>query len=227
MTSKLIAVLLAIAPTASFAQAPPFTPTASSNQATPAAERSTNWQLALRSAYALPFGKATAASGDDLSQTLSGAIPLALEINYRLTPEVYVGAFGRYGFGSLSAPLSAACTGGSCSASTLEIGLGAYYHFHPRDTVDPWLGLGVSYEQMTVSGSGPGGSFDATIAGFQFLDLQLGFDYQVSRVFAVGPFASVAVGQYSRVDAAGSSGTIGNTALHGWFNAGVKMSFNP
>ena len=66
-----------------------------------------------------------------------------------------------------------------------------------------------------------------TIAGFQFLDLQLGFDYRVSRLVAIGPFASFALGRYSYADVAGSSGTIGNTALHGWFNAGLKLSFNP
>ncbi len=215
MTSKLLAVLLAVAPAASLAQAPP------------PAERNTNWQFALRSGYALPFGKSTDTSGDDLNKLVSGAVPLALEINYRITPEVYAGAFGRYGFGSLGEPLAAICTGGSCSASTLEIGLGAYYHFRPRAAVDPWLGLGVSYEQITVKATGPGGSADATVSGFQFLDLQLGCDYQASRLFAAGPFVSFALGEYSKFDAAGSSGSISNTALHGWFNVGVKLSLNP
>ncbi|HYS82648.1 MAG TPA: outer membrane beta-barrel protein [Anaeromyxobacteraceae bacterium] len=215
MTSKLLAVLLAVAPAASLAQAQP------------SAERNTSWQLALRSGYSVPFGKSTDSSGDDLNKMVSGAVPLALEINYRITPDVYVGAFGRYGFGSLGEPLAAACTGGSCSASTLEIGLGAYYHFRPRDAVDPWLGLGVSYEQMTIKASGAGGSADLTVAGFQFLDLQLGFDYQASRLFAAGPFVSFALGQYSKFDVPGNSGTISNTALHGWFNVGMKLSLNP
>ncbi len=190
--------------------------------------RSTNFELGLRAAYAVPFGKSTDTPGDDLSQTIRRDVPVTLDVNYRFNEEVYGGGYFSYGFAALGDPVAAACaSGASCSAHTLRIGLAAYYHIAPRAQYDPWLGLSVGYEQASVSASGPGGSGDATISGFELMNLQLGLDYRASSLFAVGPFVSGGVGQYSRIDAGSTSGNISNTALHGWVSFGLRLSFTP
>src|SRR5712691_9163364 len=163
--------------------------------------RSTSIEFGLRAAYAIPFGKSTDSQGD----------------------EVYGGLYFSYGFASLGDPLVAACGSASCSAHTLRVGLQMDYHFVPWGQYDPWLGASLGYEQ--ASASGPGG--DATISGFEFLNVQFGVGYRVSSLFAIGPFLGVGIGQFSHVDAGGTSGSISNTALHGWMNFGLRMSFTP
>jgi hypothetical protein len=186
--------------------------------------RSTNFEFALRGAYALPFGKSTDTAGDDLSQFISHDVPLTVDLNYRFSEEVLAGVYFSYGFSSLGDPLARACpSGASCSARTLRVGLGAYYHFKPRNKYDPWLGGSLGYEQAKASG--PSG--DATIWGLEWLNLQFGLDYHVSPLFAVGPLVSAGFGSYTHVDAGSTSGSIANTAIHGWFAFGARISFTP
>ncbi len=185
--------------------------------------RSTSIEFGLRAAYAIPFGKSTDSQGDDLNQFVSHDIPLTLDVSYRFSDEVYGGLYFSYGFASLGDPLVAACGSASCSAHTLRVGLQMDYHFVPWGQYDPWLGASLGYEQ--ASASGPGG--DATISGFEFLNVQFGVGYRVSSLFAIGPFLGVGIGQFSHVDAGGTSGSISNTALHGWMNFGLRMSFTP
>ncbi len=211
-----LVALLVLVPAAAFAQM-------GTNQG-----RSTNFEIGLRTAYAVPFGKATDASGDDLNKTVRRDVPVSLDLNYRFSEEVYGGGYFSYGFAALGDPVAASCaSGATCSARTLRIGLAAYYHMAPRGQYDPWLGVSVGYEQAKVSASGPGGSSDATISGFELMNLQAGLDYRASSLFAVGPFLSAGVGQYSHIDAGSTSGSISNTALHGWLSFGLRMSFMP
>jgi opacity protein-like surface antigen len=222
MHSKTLAVVLAVAPLAALGQVP-----APAQQPQPQ-PRSTNWQFAVRSGYALPFGKATSAAGDDLSASFSGDVPLGLEVNYRLNPQVYLGGDFQYGFASLSDEMKRACPAGvSCSAHTVRFGVNAFYHLRPWQTIDPWAGIGMNFELGSFTASANGTSSDATIYGLEFLDAQLGFDYQASSTIAFGPFLSASLGQYSHIDSPESSGTISNTAMHGWFKFGLKLSFNP
>jgi len=201
--------------------------TAAHAQSRPNQGRSTNLEIALRGGVALPFGKATDSAGDDLSQTVKFDVPLSVDLNYRFTDEVYAGAYFSYGLSSLGDPLVAACgSGASCSAHTLRVGLGVSYHFSLRKQFDPWLGIAIGYEQAKVSASGPGGSRDATIGGIEF-PLMVGVDFRPSPLFGFGPFLMLGLGEYTRVDAGSTSGSISNTALHGWFGSGVRISFTP
>jgi hypothetical protein len=191
-------------------------------------KRSSPWQLSLRTAFALPFGNLTDASGDSMSQMFSNDIPIALEVNYRISPQVYLGAFGQYGFAALSSPLAATCSAGSCALRTLRFGVGAYWHLRPRDTLDPWLGLAIDWEQARISASGAGGSGDATIWGFEYPVLQAGVDWQSSPSLAFGPYVAVSMGEYYHADySGGPSGSIDNRSVHGWFDIGLKMTFSP
>lgn len=211
-----IVAVVALLPVAAFAQM-------SSVQ-----ERSTNFEIGLRAAYAIPFGKATDAAGDDLNQTIKHDIPLTLDLNYRFSQEVYGGLYFSYGFGALGDPVASACaSGASCSANTLRLGLQVAYHFSPRRQYDPWMGLSIGYEQTKVSASGPGGSRDATISGLEIANVQGGVDFRPSPLFALGPFVSAGVGEFTHIDAGSTSGGISNTALHGWIGLGVRMSFTP
>jgi hypothetical protein len=62
----------------------------------------------------------------------------------------------------------------------------------------------------------------------EWLNAQVGLDFHLSPLFALGPFFSAGVGQYTHVDAPNNSGgDISNKAMHGWFNFGARISFTP
>jgi hypothetical protein len=176
-------------------------------------------RLGLRLGYALPMGNAD--EGDKLGDTVSGQIPIWIDAGYMVTPNILVGLYGQYGFASIKN-----CPSGvSCSAHDLRIGIQGQFHIMPTGSADPWLGLGVGYESLGGSVSAGGLSADFSATGFEFANLQGGADFKIADAFAVGPFLSFSLGQYSSQSANGTSSSIDKKAMHEWLTFGVKGTF--
>lgn len=212
--------------------------------------------LGLRLGYALPMGKlGTAAtpgttpntSKDDLSDTVTGMVPIWIDVGYRVNPAIYVGGFFQYGFGFVNKDNSTACNQGiSCSAHDIALGANIHYHIQPAAQFDPWIGAGLGYEILGVSESGTATAQVGTQAisitvddsgstkGFQFLILEAGGDFTPAPDFVVGPFVSFALGQYSTYSVSGTSGGVTrsqdgdltDTGMHEWLTIGVRGQFN-
>ena len=188
------------------------------------------FQLGLRLGYAVPSGKIDGDStvlgeshpGTKLSDLVTGQVPIWLDVGYMVTPNVLLGVYGQYGFGSLKD-----CPDGvSCSAHDLRIGVQAQYHFTPFESVDPWLGAGFGYESLALSASGGGRTFvDGSITGWEFLNLQGGVDFQVANAITIGPFLSFSLDQFTSAKSNGNSDDIDPTALHEWITFGAKGTF--
>jgi len=181
----------------------------------------------VRSGYAIPF--AQAASNSNLSDNIQGMIPIWLDAGFRFSPYVYLGAFFQYGFGIL--PSNTGCTGGvSCSESDVRLGINVHYHFLPSGRVDPWLGIGAGYEWFNVSVSGTGGSAGGSLRGWEFANVQLGTDFTLSRIAAVGPFVALTIAEYTTSEvtsgAVSVSAEIPNKTVHLWLMFGVRGQFN-
>lgn len=213
-----------------------FSAVASADDAT-----ATGIELGLRTGYSLPLGSVgnaatTAPAGSaqslDMSTLFSGRLPIWLDAGYRITPNIYVGAFFQYG---IVFPASNATTGCgnnqvSCSGHDLQFGVGAHFHFLPDEVFDPWAGLGIGYESATLSQSVGTQSGDTTVSGFQFLNLQLGGDYKAMPNLGIGPFVSLSLGEYSSASvtagAQSVSADIPNKALHEWLTFGVRGAYD-
>lgn len=156
-------------------------------------------QIGLRVGYGVPFGKTGRTVSDlidgDLSRSIKGQIPIGVDVGYRITSHVDVGLLFQYGFGRVGV---ASCNQSGVSCSTSDLVLGADAHFHPIPTAsfDPWMGLGFGYERLDVSIDSGGQTVSARASGFEYVDVQLGGDVSVSPNIAVGPFVSLATGQY-------------------------------
>lgn len=190
------------------------------------------FQFGLRLGYGIPLGKASGADNADLSNVVSGQIPIWLDVGYRITPAIYVGLYGQYGIAFVNKDQNTECKadGVSCSASDIRFGVNAHYHFSPGQSVDPWAGIGIGYEILGFSGSGGGQDVSSSTKGLEFLNLQGGADFLATSGLSVGPFASFSLGQYSStsVTAPGidQSGSIDNTAMHEWLVIGVRGAYN-
>ena len=220
----------------------PKTDTAEDDEVASASSASDGGKFAigLRLGYALPMGSSvgvgSGATAQEMTDVVSGQFPIWLDLGYMVTPNVMLGVYGQYGFTSLAGQIKTECDqasalGVSCSASDIRLGGQVQYHFSPSEKIDPWLGLGVGYEWMTISASGAGQDLSTTISGVEFANLQGGVDFKVMPNFGIGPFISLPLGQYGSVSNSGSGaasnpgGDISNKAIHEWLTFGARGAF--
>lgn len=187
-------------------------------------------EVGARLGYGIPFGKVhSMGPGDNkMSDFASGQIPLQLDIGYRLDPQLFLGAYFQYG---IAFPAADECDqdGVSCSASDLRLGIQAQYHFNPITVDGAWVGAGLGYEWANMSAEVGGAEVSTQVRGFEFLNLQGGYDFVVGDKLRVGPFALLTIGQYGTAKIEGALGSSSNDieekAIHSWLVLGVKGSF--
>jgi opacity protein-like surface antigen len=205
----------------------------------PASPPPVGLSLGVRAGYGIPAGKVGAleAGGDDatLSDGVKGMVPLGLDVAFRITPHLSVGASLQYGFGLSNDKEDGGCK--DCTISDISFGASAYLHAAPAEKFDPWVGLGLGYELLDISqdtASLGGGSASVNIKGFQFIVLQIGADVATGSAISVGPFFGVSAGRYDSASLSGSIGgmtvnqkrDLARTSWHEWLTLGVQGKFN-
>lgn len=184
----------------------------------------TGFQMDIRTGYSVPMGSAQA--NVDLSNMVSGQVPIFVDIGAKLIPQLFIGGYFGLGIGGAGGTSKDACNanGWDCSAVTVHIGVEAQYHILPAGFVNPWVGYGLGYESLGLATSKNGVTNSTSVGGFEFARFMGGADFRVSRVFGVGPFVDLSMATYS----SGSNGaTIQNTATHEWLTLGARFVFFP
>jgi opacity protein-like surface antigen len=185
--------------------------------------------LAVRTGYALPFGRITTADGGALSDGITGAVPVVLDVMYRANQELSLGLLFQYAFAQVKTGSTGCGTGADCSSSDIHLAIQGIYRPPVGGSFSPWLGLGTGYEWFNYSASVAGISVNGTFSGFEFLILQAGGEVQLAPQFSLGPFLMFSLGQYRSEDVSGAltmSGDISNKALHEWVEFGVRGTFS-
>jgi len=212
-------------------------PPASSSPSSPESESTapkpetpdSGFSFGARVGYGIPLGSATGAPGDDLDKVYSGALPLVLDVGYRVTPNVYFGLYGQYGFGIVAS--NPGCSNGvTCTGTSTRFGLNVHYHFQPKETADPWIGGGIGYEWASVDLSGPGGQGSISMSGWELFNLQMGIDFRASPLVRIGPFVALSAAEYTdasaTINSQNRSGSVSNQALHEWLTLGIRTQFD-
>ena len=175
-------------------------------------------------------GQTAQTSAQDLANLFSGRLPFAFDLAFR-APNVFVGLFASYAILFPSSNQGTCGTGGSgCSGHEFQFGGNVHCHFAPREGVDPWVGLGIGYEWVTLSVT-QGTNVDLALEGIQFVNAQLAVDFKDSnRSFGFGPFLMASVGQYDSLSASGGaqniSVDIANKTLHEWITFGLRGAYD-
>jgi hypothetical protein len=143
-----------------------------------------------------------------MRETFDGQLPIQLDVGFRLTPHLVVGAYGAYGFGFLAGQSPFSCEDRptpdtaddenaeiACSASVLRFGVQARYHFEPDERVDPWVGLNVGYESVTVKSDSPDSTL--TLQGLELVGFNAGLDVKLLGRLAAGPYIQFSAGRYN------------------------------
>ena len=205
------------------------------------------FELAASVGYARAFGRVAGGGNGAVSDYFGSEVPLGVSLGVAVVPRVYVGAYGRYAFGSLGPGLAAACDRqvATCSAYGVAFGIEGHYRFEPLGKIEPWAGLGFGYSldqwkaEASVGSSAalPGGgpiTSRSVARGWDFGRLVGGANYRLSSKLAVGAFLEVSLSEYvsgvTSIDG-GNTPTFGGTfpdkAFHEWLTFGARGVWSP
>lgn len=182
--------------------------------------------IGLRLGYMLPMGDLM--KDVAMSDGISGAVPIWLDLGYMVTRNIMVGAYGQYAF----AFLKNCQAGADCSASGYRLGIQGQYHVSPTEKINPWVGVGLGYENISVSRSMAGQETKGSYSGMEYVNLQAGADFKVSPTVGIGPFLSFSLGQYGSATIESGGSSVSDdipsdlTAMHEWLTFGVRGAFN-
>lgn len=189
-------------------------------------------ELSLNAGFALPLGNVNGGnSSTSLSDVMSFAVPFGIQIGYRIGGVVFVGGTFTYGaFGSPSSTSIPTCgtSGVSCHSSFARAGFSVQWHPLGSRGLDPYVGVGMSYEWAYVNISGNGADASATYSGFNWAEIPVGVDFRLSKAVRLGPFVDFALGEYrtaSITSPTSASGNISPKAIHFWLSFGVRVVF--
>lgn len=179
------------------------------------------FQLALRSGFSVPVGKAW--KDFSMSDITTGQLPLILDIGGKPIPELFLGAYIGFAFGKAAGFTKDTCElGGGCATGSFHLGIDAHWHFLPGGWLDPWVGYGIGIESLAVGESKDGTIDSYGVAGFEFAHLMLGADWRPERIVGLGPFVDVSFGKYSSITSNSDTKDIPDTAFHSWVTLGVR-----
>jgi hypothetical protein len=213
----------AAAPAAVFDQPPPRAVPA---HIPPAAR---GFQAALRAGYGLPWGRATADAGDELSARGGWQVPVFIDAGFKLNKPIFVGLYFGVGYGPGQAD---ACEAGDfdCSTMSYQLGVQGQYQFGASEAINPWIGYGLGYEILAQSLSGEGYEEEQVSHGMTFAKLGIGIDMRQS--FGLGPFAEVSAGRFAASSTSVDGvevheGPVDESAWHGMVSFGVRLTVLP
>jgi hypothetical protein len=184
--------------------------------------------VGVRISAALPMGSVSTdpATGPLLiDELVLLSIPLQVDAGVTLGGHWFVGGYVQYGWNVLQ--IGQCQVGESCRLTGLRVGVQALYSVHETGDT-PWFGLGSGWEWLFTRYSSAAFTTNLDVSGWEFLNLQAGYDVVVAPGWKVGPWVSGSIGEFSRAtlgrDGQSSDSNIPNKALHGWLQLGVKGS---
>lgn len=196
--------------------------------------------MALRTGYAIPFGKVSGersfdgAADDEMSDFVSGQVPLFVEVGAKIIPNLFVGGYFGLGFGGSAGKTGDLCDtpDTTCVGVGFRLGIEAQYAFIPQGPVNPWIGYGLGIESVALGMSTDGSSSSFGYGGFEYARFSGGADFRLNRVFGMGPFIDVALGTYTSYSydpdsGPKLSGDLDEKAMHGWITIGARFVFFP
>ena len=144
--------------------------------------------MALRTGLSVPFGNATAESGDSLRRRYSVQWPFLFEIGAKPSDSVFIGGYLGVSFGSEGSDvrIEGFCEDDDgdteneivCSVIGFRLGLELIYGFSPGERVNPWLGYGIGWEsqRQSVNNRITRREEETTVSGLEVARLMFGLD---------------------------------------------------
>jgi hypothetical protein len=199
-----------------------------------------HFEVGARAAYSFASGNyvpgVAISSSDGGVPGITGGFPLTLDLGARVARYVFIGGFASYGFLSTSCPNPGPGLTSQCDAHDVRAGIDVQFHLSPRGRFDPWIGLGLGREWLTVNESLTGtetGNVQQTLEGWNFADLLLGMDFRSLGGFGFGPYLEITSGSFGSASTMTNAGGVSqthsadfsSTSSHEWFTLGVRGTY--
>lgn len=190
-------------------------------------------EFAVRAGYATALGRVE--RGEPIRNSMAGAVPLWVDVGYRLNQSWFVGVYGHYGLGIDSATSASDCSG--CQHTWVRFGAQAQYRWLLDPTRALWVGLGVGRESLNTS-IDQRLSSSRSVTGWELLNLQFGSDFRPTTGLSLGPYFSLSFDAYTeknqrcgdnecpRAERNVTSG-LDSSGVHSWVNAGMRVVLLP
>lgn len=192
------------------------------------------FQMAVRSGYSLPLGKANGSEGGELSNLSSGQVPLLIELGGKVVPHLFLGGYLGVAAGPVGGDTDDLCDRENydCFTAGVRAGLQGQFQIFPHSVVNPWVGYGIGYESLVVRISDGDDDGSITNGGPEYARVMAGLDFRLSRGFGFGPFVDLTIGKYTRYrqDLPGedeSEGDVPQAATHEWLTLGARFVLFP
>lgn len=182
------------------------------------AEHHASFEAAFRTGLSVPVGYVE--SNVPLQEISGLQVPIMVDLGARLTPRVFIGAYGSVGIGSTSRRFDQDfCNAHQCASRTVHLGAQVHLHVRPTKVVDPWVGFGLGYEWFFTSGL-PQVHMD----GIEALRPMLGVDLRVSKGAAIGFFLDAPLTVYTTYEPpAADVERATDRRLHSWVTFGIRL----
>jgi hypothetical protein len=186
------------------------------------------YEVGARAGYGVPFG--AEAAGAPMAHLARWSVPAAIDVGYRVNPNLYAGLLFEYrwlglddnGLGCNRSPVDGP---GACSGSSMRVGANVQWRSRADTQLAPWIGAGIGYEWIAVAyGPGGGPAFTSSARGPEIARLEIGADGRVLPDLVVGPVVAWSAGRFSTHDIFPSTSGSGG-AFHYWLVVGVRVAF--
>lgn len=176
------------------------------------------FELSLGVGYAQGVGDI--ADGASMQDVSGAGGTVQLQLGYRLTPNLAIGAYGSY-----ARFADGTAFGSDVEARGATAGVFADWHFRPERSVDPWMGIGSGWRGLWLA---PDVGKNTSLQGWEIIRLQGGVDYRVTPVIAIGPVLGASVNTFFSGDAPGTAGfeEIDGQRANVYFFAGFQGRFD-
>ena len=180
--------------------------------------------------------------GGEMSGVASYRVPLALDLGYRSSPPWWVGLRAEAGLGGFGDECP---TAASCHFTDARLMAWVKHHFSPNSSTDPWLGVGLGYEwlsvvaQVALEAVEPSLPFYQAVSAQQTLSgpllmVQGGLGFDLGEDVRVGPYIGAALGRFvwTSFECPNELGCPDNAfvddgSFHGWLSVGVAGTHGP
>jgi hypothetical protein len=199
------------------------------------ADERTAFEIGARAGFSFPLGDST--QGKPLSDEVGPSFPLTFELGARLFGRYELAAVGEYAIGSVNSTTSSGCYTGNnaCTASTGQVGGEFIYHPLGLAAVDPFFGVGSTYEWLIIRATVQGKDYNVSLGGWNWVVVQTGVEFPLGKLVRVGPYFLASVGQYDNssysipppVGPISGSAPILHPAVHLWLSVGIRLVVLP
>lgn len=183
--------------------------------------------LGARLGGALPGGDVS--NGDALEGYVDFAVPIQLDLAYRLAAPVQLGAYLRIAPAKIDSSISDGCDATNVDCSVFDLGLGVQvdFRFSPGNA-GPWIGGYAGYEQLRYDYADGTNEFAVTAKGWE-LGAQGGIDFAWGKL-SLGPWGGIGFGQFTsselEINGISASQDIEDKGTHTWIQVGLRAALS-